>query len=94
MRTPHTPAAATGKLDARDRSGDDLGSGFLAPSPLHDTGCPVHVRDMMGKIALHWQILIGMIAGLIFGVVAVNMELGWLVTDWIKPFGTIFINML
>ncbi|MFN3189356.1 MAG: dicarboxylate/amino acid:cation symporter [Aureliella sp.] len=48
----------------------------------------------MGKLALHWQILIGMIAGLLFGVLAVYLGLGWLVTDWIKPFGTIFINML
>lgn len=48
----------------------------------------------MKKLALHWQILIGMILGLLFGVVAVNA--GWqdFVTDWVKPFGTIFINSL
>jgi proton glutamate symport protein len=46
------------------------------------------------KLALHWQILIGMVLGLLFGVVAVSI--GWqsVVLDWIKPFGTIFINSL
>lgn len=48
----------------------------------------------MGKLALHWKILIGMVAGIIFGIVA--SQFGWqaIVKDWIKPFGTIFINML
>jgi Na+/H+-dicarboxylate symporter len=46
------------------------------------------------RIALHWQILIGMAAGLVFGLVASAM--GWqeFSSDWVKPFGTIFINML
>ncbi|MEZ6134853.1 MAG: dicarboxylate/amino acid:cation symporter [Pirellulaceae bacterium] len=48
----------------------------------------------MNKIALHWQILIGMTLGLLFGVLAVYVGLQWLVTDWVKPFGTIFINSL
>jgi proton glutamate symport protein len=48
----------------------------------------------MGKLALHWQILIGMIAGLLFGVAAVSFSFSWAVTDWVKPFGTIFINSL
>ncbi|MCA9216397.1 MAG: dicarboxylate/amino acid:cation symporter [Planctomycetales bacterium] len=48
----------------------------------------------MNKLALHWKILIGMILGIVFGILAV--QLGWQkpVTDWIKPFGTIFINSL
>ncbi|PPK84249.1 Na+/H+-dicarboxylate symporter [Neolewinella xylanilytica] len=48
----------------------------------------------MKKLALHWQILIGMALGVAFGVLAAN--LGWedFVSDWIKPFGTIFINSL
>ena len=48
----------------------------------------------MRNIALHWKILIGMAAGVLFGFVAV--QLGWneFVADWIKPFGTIFINSL
>jgi len=48
----------------------------------------------MKKLALHWQILLGMLAGVLFGVFAAY--LGWndFVSDWIKPFGTIFINAL
>ncbi|UPQ79159.1 dicarboxylate/amino acid:cation symporter [Flavobacterium azooxidireducens] len=46
------------------------------------------------KLALHWKILIGMILGLVFGYLMKNMELKEIVVDWIKPFGTIFINLL
>ena len=47
------------------------------------------------KLALHWQILIGMAAGILFGLLAVQFEWGpEFVSDWIKPFGTIFINSL
>ncbi|MBU1009104.1 MAG: dicarboxylate/amino acid:cation symporter [Bacteroidetes bacterium] len=46
------------------------------------------------RIALHWQILIGMLAGVIFGLLAVNF--GWIefTGNWIKPWGIIFINLL
>ncbi len=48
----------------------------------------------MKKIALHWKILIGMALGILFGWVA--SSLGWqnFISDYIKPFGTIFINLL
>ena len=46
------------------------------------------------KLALHWKILIGMILGLVFGYLMKNMELKEIVVDWVKPFGTIFINLL
>lgn len=46
------------------------------------------------KLALHWKILIGMILGLVFGYLMKNMELKEVVVDWVKPFGTIFINLL
>ncbi|CAA0172459.1 dicarboxylate/amino acid:cation symporter [Tenacibaculum maritimum] len=48
----------------------------------------------MKKIALHWQILIGMVVGLIFGFLA--LKFGWkdFVADWIKPLGTIFVKLL
>lgn len=48
----------------------------------------------MKKLSLHWQILIGMAAGVLIGIIAA--QLGWnrFVIDWIKPFGTIFINLL
>ncbi|WP_158837625.1 dicarboxylate/amino acid:cation symporter [Polaribacter sp. L3A8] len=49
----------------------------------------------MKKLALHWKILIGMILGIIFGFIMNTVDGGkGFVTDWIKPFGTIFINLL
>lgn len=49
----------------------------------------------MKKIALHWKILIGMVLGILFGFLMNTIEGGKeFVTDWIKPLGTIFINLL
>ncbi|HEY4617467.1 MAG TPA: dicarboxylate/amino acid:cation symporter [Flavobacterium sp.] len=48
----------------------------------------------MRNLAMHWKILIGMILGLLFGLLMKNLEQKGLVVDWIKPFGTIFINLL
>jgi len=49
----------------------------------------------MKKIALHWQIIIGMVLGIVFGLFFLNFSWGKeFVIDWIKPFGTIFINSL
>lgn len=49
----------------------------------------------MRKLALHWQILLGMFFGVLFGLLCSQFEWGKsLVVDWIKPFGTIFINAL
>jgi len=49
----------------------------------------------MKKLALHWQILIGMFAGVVLGVLLSFTDWGpQLIKGWIKPFGTIFINLL
>ncbi|MBW8241392.1 dicarboxylate/amino acid:cation symporter [Muricauda oceani] len=49
----------------------------------------------MKKLELHWQILIGMAAGVLFALLMVQFEWGpKIVSDWIKPFGNIFINSL
>ncbi len=49
----------------------------------------------MKKLELHWQILIGMLAGVLFAFLMVQFEWGSkFVSDWIKPFGNIFINSL
>ncbi|MGO1597441.1 MAG: dicarboxylate/amino acid:cation symporter [Sphingobacterium sp.] len=49
----------------------------------------------MKKIALHWQILIGIVAGLFIGMLCIQFTDGKeFVINWIKPFGTIFINLL
>lgn len=47
------------------------------------------------KLALHWQILLGMAAGIIFAILISGFSWGpAFIKDWIKPFGTIFINAL
>ncbi|MDX1739908.1 MAG: dicarboxylate/amino acid:cation symporter [Rhodothermales bacterium] len=43
---------------------------------------------------LHWQIIIGLVLGLVYGVVAAIQGWGQFTSDWISPFGTIFINLL
>mgnify|MGYP001224460311 FL=1 len=49
----------------------------------------------MKKIELHWKILIGMGFGVIFGLIFSFIPNGGLfISDYIKPFGTIFINLL
>ncbi len=49
----------------------------------------------MKKLALHWQILLGMAAGVVFALILTNFSWGPdFIQDWIKPFGTIFINAL
>ena len=48
----------------------------------------------MRKLALHWKIIIGMVLGVLYGLLASKM--GWIdfTNDWIKPWGKIFINLL
>ncbi len=43
---------------------------------------------------LHWQIITGLILGLLFGIVAAWQGWGAFTRDWIAPFGTIFLNLL
>jgi Na+/H+-dicarboxylate symporter len=48
----------------------------------------------MKKIAFHWQILIGMVAGIIWGLLAIKFGILEFTSFYIKPWGTIFINLL
>ena len=48
----------------------------------------------MKKLALHWQIIIGLILGLFYGILATKLGWGSFTDNWIAPFGTIFINLL
>ncbi|MCH6549491.1 MAG: dicarboxylate/amino acid:cation symporter [Proteobacteria bacterium] len=48
----------------------------------------------MKKLALHWQIIIGLVLGVLFGIVAAINHWGQFTQDWIAPFGTIFVNLL
>ena len=49
----------------------------------------------MKNLALHWKILLGMLLGVLFGLGMSFVDSGELfVRDYVKPFGTIFINLL
>ncbi|MGB5437144.1 MAG: dicarboxylate/amino acid:cation symporter [Maribacter sp.] len=49
----------------------------------------------MKKLELHWQILIGMILGILFGFAMTQISWGRdFVSDWIQPLGTIFVKLL
>ena len=48
----------------------------------------------MKRLALHWQIIIGMILGVFFGILAYHFSLNNFTNNWIKPFGVIFVNLL
>ena len=48
----------------------------------------------MFKLKLHWQIIIGLILGLIYGIIAAKNGWGSFTADWVAPFGIIFINLL
>lgn len=51
----------------------------------------------MKKLPLHWKILIGMALGVVVGFLAIRIggpAGGEFITNWVKPFGTIFINAL
>ena len=49
----------------------------------------------MKKLGLHWRIIIGMVLGVLVALLLSQWSWGpGLVTDYIKPFGTIFINGL
>ena len=46
-------------------------------------------------MALHWKILIGMLLGVIFGFLMLQIEWGAVfIAAWIKPLGTIFVKLL
>ena len=46
------------------------------------------------KLKLHWQIIIGLVAGAFFGIFAAVYQLGDFTSDWVTPFGTLFVNLL
>ena len=48
----------------------------------------------MKRLALHWQIIIGMLLGVLYGIIASKM--GWVnfTNNWINPWGLIFVNLL
>ncbi|HKI45709.1 MAG TPA: dicarboxylate/amino acid:cation symporter [Balneolales bacterium] len=43
---------------------------------------------------LHWQIIIGLVLGLVYGLLASQIGLNTFTEDYIKPIGTIFVHLL
>jgi Na+/H+-dicarboxylate symporter len=48
----------------------------------------------MKKIALHWQIVIGLILGVVYALLSAQWGWGWFTADYVAPWGRIFINLL
>ena len=48
----------------------------------------------MKKLALHWKIIIGMVLGVVYGLIANKLGLVDFTNAWIKPWGVIFVNLL
>ena len=49
----------------------------------------------MKKLSLHWKIITGMFLGVAVGLIFSSINGGnIIITNWVKPFGTIFINSL
>ena len=48
----------------------------------------------MKSFPLHWQILIGMLLGVIYGLVSATLGWSQFTSDWVVPFGDIFLNLL
>lgn len=49
----------------------------------------------MKSLALHWKILIGMLLGVTFGFIMLEVQGGGdFIASWIKPIGTIFVKLL
>lgn len=48
----------------------------------------------MKKIALHWKIIVGMLLGVVYGLIASKLLWTDFTNDWIKPWGVIFVNLL
>lgn len=46
------------------------------------------------KLALHWKIIIGLVLGVLFGLLSSAIGLNGFIVDWVKPIGTIFVNLL
>ena len=49
---------------------------------------------MAWYMKLHWRIIGGLLAGMLFGIIAAIAGWAQFTADWITPFGTIFISSL
>ena len=52
------------------------------------------MADKKKKLPLWAKILLGMLLGIVWGLIAVKTGLEQFTSDWVKPWGTIFIKLL
>jgi len=48
----------------------------------------------MKRLPLHWKIIIGLLAGVLWAMISIQTGLNSFTLDWINPWGVIFINLL
>lgn len=48
----------------------------------------------MKSIALHWKIIIGLVAGVLWALASISLGINSFTLDYLAPFGQIFINLL
>lgn len=48
----------------------------------------------MRKLQLHWQVIIGLVLGVVYSYLSITFDWNAFTIDYIKPFGDIFINLL
>ncbi len=53
----------------------------------------MYIRHMI-KLALHWQVIIGLLLGVVYAWLSVTMGWNDFTLSYIQPFGDIFINLL
>ncbi|MDR1779551.1 MAG: dicarboxylate/amino acid:cation symporter [Tannerella sp.] len=54
----------------------------------------MEIKKKRKTVPLHIQILLGMVLGIIVGIIAVAVNAGQFITDWIVPWGKVFIRLL
>jgi len=64
------------------------------PEKDRDNRNAVPLKTRKTNMKLHWKIIIGLIAGVAYGIFAAVNQLGGFTSDWITPFGTLFVNLL
>lgn len=50
--------------------------------------------DKKRKLALHWKVIIGMVAGILWGMLSLWLHWEIFTMHWIKPWGTLFMRLL
>ena len=69
-------------------------NGTSDPAGRLDPGRPVRARM---RLALHWQILLGLVLGALFGGLVSafgSADVAGLVVAWVRPVGTLFIRLI